>query len=332
MGESRAFSREDANLAELWIESASNSTLIPVMVTRHFGRWVLRGLLALGIGGLFGCSHAVSPVIIEDAQLGVRVKTAIVNDPELGTRAIEVRVAGGVAQLSGRVQSEEEADRLIRLVRSVRGVRDVRSDVHAGPAPAVPTTDRLRPAAVEPIETPGDPRLIAVGGSVAWVLPRSDGLLGAFSFGPLLRVGSGDGLALAIDFNWVSADIVEGPGSSAPLGRLHVRPLMGGAGYTVQNNRVSAGLTLVAGYSFNSVSVNDLAPGRILALRADNSFAFRPGMSLWFDVSRRIAFSAFAGYLLARPSVTFLEDGRVTRRTIRGDTVLVSTGIVYKLF
>ena len=117
MGESRAFSREDANLAELWIESASNSTLIPVMVTRHFGHWVLRGCWRWASAAF---SAAATPSAPSSSRIAPAWRACEDGDGQrskLGTRAIEVRVAGGVAQLSGRVQSEEEADRLIRLVR-----------------------------------------------------------------------------------------------------------------------------------------------------------------------------------------------------------------------
>ena len=62
-----------------------------------------------------GCVHATDPRIIEDAQIAVRVKTVLVNDAALGTRAIEVRVIRGVAHLSGIVTSDEESARAVAL-------------------------------------------------------------------------------------------------------------------------------------------------------------------------------------------------------------------------
>ena len=59
----------------------------------------------------------------------VRIRTALVNDPQLSLRGIEVRVTAGVAYLTGSVASNEEAQRLVSLVRAIAGVRAVQSDV-----------------------------------------------------------------------------------------------------------------------------------------------------------------------------------------------------------
>ena len=72
-----------------------------------------------------GCSAAVDRVAIEDAQTAARVKTALVNDPELGASAIEVRVECRIVQLAGRVQTQTEADRAAAVARSVPGVQGV---------------------------------------------------------------------------------------------------------------------------------------------------------------------------------------------------------------
>ena len=53
----------------------------------------------------------------------VRIRTALVNDPQLSLRGIEVHVTAGVAHLTGSVASNEEAQRLVSLVRAIAGVR-----------------------------------------------------------------------------------------------------------------------------------------------------------------------------------------------------------------
>jgi hypothetical protein len=56
-----------------------------------------------------GCSRALSgprPADARaDAQLAARVRTVLVNDPDVGAYPIEVQVAGGLVRLSGRLDS-----------------------------------------------------------------------------------------------------------------------------------------------------------------------------------------------------------------------------------
>jgi hyperosmotically inducible periplasmic protein len=69
------------------------------------------------------------PQAVEDVQVGVRVKNALVNDPQLGPRGIEVRVSRGLVILAGQVNSAEEATRAVDLARAIPGVTDVRSQL-----------------------------------------------------------------------------------------------------------------------------------------------------------------------------------------------------------
>jgi hypothetical protein len=70
----------------------------------------------------------------------------------------------------------------------------------------------------------------------------------------------------------------------------------------------------------------------VFALDVHNSLVSRPGVSLWFDVSRRTAFNLSASYVITRPQFSVLEQGRVQTRTLHADAALLSTGVVYKLF
>jgi len=69
---------------------------------------------------------ATSSQGITDAQIAARVKTVLLNDAELGTLPIELRVDGGVVVLSGRVRTAEDRDRALALAGVVSGVADVR--------------------------------------------------------------------------------------------------------------------------------------------------------------------------------------------------------------
>ena len=276
------------------------------------GRPCLGVCAVLTIALCVGCrTVVVNQRLIEDAQTLVRIRTALVNDPQLGLRAVEVRVTAGVAHLTGSVASNEEAQRLVSLVRAIAGVRAVQSDVQVGePAAVSPPAGRQSHTRSEVPEGPTDRRLLAVGGAVSWTIPFANDLSGATAWGPLVRFGSGSGFSPAIDFNWFVVDVFSGSDSSARLGTMSVKPVMGGAAYRWAGDHVSLSLSLVGGYSFNHLETNDLATGKLVALRADSSFAWRPGVTIWYDANTRVAFNVFAGYVVTRPSVTFFEDGR----------------------
>lgn len=279
----------------------------------------------------------VQPQAVEDAQLGVRVKTTLVNDPELGTRVIEVRVARGLVILSGLVNSAEEATRAVELVRAVPGVTDVRSQLAVRQESAV---DVL--AAVEPLVRPvrvndetssaSQRRLLAIGASVNTRRVSDESLAAGTTVGPLFRLGSGRGVGLTFGLSWFKADLAL-PSSPGPLGRITVRPVMGGASYTLTTQaRWSIGASLVGGVAFNSFTLQESAARDVLALEVDNSLAMRPGLSLWLDLNSRLALNVFSGYLFTRPKITFLEDGQFARRAVHADTAVFNVGMAYKVF
>ena len=86
-----------------------------------------------------GCSRGAAPprgtvgVTLEDGRLSAAVRTALLNDPELGVRKIAVETRVGVVTLTGSVRSQEEVERAQRLAASVTGVRDVQSSLKIQP-------------------------------------------------------------------------------------------------------------------------------------------------------------------------------------------------------
>ena len=109
--------------------------------------------------------------------------------------------------------------------------------------------------------------------------------------------------------------------------------MMAGPSYTFNDQRRWAlSLSMVAGLALNSFAIQESAVRDGLALDVDNSFAMRPGVSLWYDINSRIAFNVFSGYVITRPGMTFLENGQFTRRSVRADTAVFSVGLAYKLF
>lgn len=283
-----------------------------------------------------GCRATLDPAAIDDALTAARVKTALVNDPELGVYAIEVRVAAGTARLSGRVQTQAQADRAVALARAVSGVSAVDNALLIGGAvpSAGAASPRLQgggPGSIESFEPQPNPTLFALGASLGWSAPRENGFRSRTSVGPLVRLGSGSGLGVAVGFDWFSAEVVGGGGAS--VARVHVKPIMAGLSYTLRTDRLSISPSLVGGYAFNGISVSGRgAPVGHLPIDAGNSLVWRPGASLWFDPGGRLALNVSGGYVMTRFDLTVIDEGRLSRLRTRGDALLLHAGVAYKVF
>ncbi len=289
--------------------------------------------LALGLGGAaIPEAFAGAQDAARDAQLAVRVKTALVNDVDLGTMPIDVAVRGGAVTLRGVVGSAADVDRAVALARGVDGVASVRAEldvVAGGPPP------RERPRTTLPALAPppsDDPlRLIGVGVSGTAMLPARGALDRSIGVGAVLRLRPRAGVAPVFAFSWRRTRFAEGSGVSTGTG-LSVRPVMGGVEYRVGDGRVSAAASLVAGYAFNRLRVDREHAGPAWAVEVKNSFVWRAGGSVWVDVTPRFGVNAFGGYLVTRPEVALLSGGSVVNRQLNADTAIVSLGVAWWIF
>ncbi|MGE3274616.1 MAG: BON domain-containing protein [Vicinamibacterales bacterium] len=296
----------------------------------------LRLGLVLALVALPACARALDQAAVERAHLAARVTTALVNDPDIGTRPITARVeAPGVVRLTGRVATEAEAARAEAVAGAVSGVTRVVRDLSIRPEPDASPPPRTRGFAGSPeaefaeLERTYDH--FAAGASVGWSRPGDDRLDSRAFGGPLVRLGSGEGLGPAIAFDWFRTTVQASPSGDA-ASDVSVRPLMAGLGYTLSRGRFSVSPSLVAGYSFNGLTVpTDGRAGR-LAVGVDNGFVWRPGVSVWIDTSRRTAVNVSLGRVMTALDLTFVEGGRLSARTVDADTTVVHVGLVYKLF
>ena len=83
------------------------------------------GSLVAGCGGGRAMTNSAR-VAPDDAYITTRVKTALLNDPEISSR-IDVETSGGVVTLSGAVKTAVERDKALAVARKVTGVSDVKS-------------------------------------------------------------------------------------------------------------------------------------------------------------------------------------------------------------
>jgi hypothetical protein len=231
------------------------------------------------------------------------------------------------------VPTQTDADRAAALARTVPGVRDVQLNLQIGGTGASLIEDPVDspPESVDEFGT-DDPGLLAVGASLGWSGPRVGALDPRVSVGPLVRLGSGRGLGLALALNWFQTTLGDASPGAVVISRIHVRPIMAGLSYTWAADWLSISPSLVGGLAFNSMTVQETGPAGRVAVEVGNSFVWRPGVSVWFDVSRRAAVNLTLGYVVTNLRITFLEESRLVRQSIPGDTTILHAGLAYKLF
>jgi len=71
---------------------------------------------------------------IDDAGITAQVKTALLNDPDVGGMRIDVDTSKGLVTLSGVVRTRDEESKAIAIARKVDGVRDVKSTLQVSPS------------------------------------------------------------------------------------------------------------------------------------------------------------------------------------------------------
>ena len=95
-----------------------------------FTAWLLAIVIAAPLLG--ACGKTVSQTI-DDATITTRVKTSLLNDPEVGGLRIDVDTFKGVVTLSGRVKTKQDEEKAMGLARKIGGVTDVKSTLTIQP-------------------------------------------------------------------------------------------------------------------------------------------------------------------------------------------------------
>jgi hypothetical protein len=277
-----------------------------------------------------GCAARANPVIGE-VRLALRVKTALINDPLIGTQPIDVSAAGGVITLAGQVQSPTDLQRAVDVARSVVGVADVLSTLTIGAASA-PIVVPAQPADPPAPEAPDRPGLVGVGAAFR-TSPVTGGDFGtSVGIGPLWRLPARDGWGPTIGFSWTDLPIDASPRGTPGLARLRMRPVMAGAAWGKIAGPTAVTLSLVGGWSFNEIRADPSQAGAFRAVHTTDSFAWRPGLSVWHDLGGRLGMNIFVGGLFTQPRVTFAADDAVTTTRMHSGTLIVSAGLAYWVF
>ncbi|HYS27498.1 MAG TPA: BON domain-containing protein [Vicinamibacterales bacterium] len=97
------------------------------------GYWKMTVLAALVATPLVaGCGKTIGETI-DDTTITTRVKTQMLNDPNVSGTGIDVDTYKGVVTLSGRVKSQAEHDQAVAIARQVDGVTEVKDALQVIP-------------------------------------------------------------------------------------------------------------------------------------------------------------------------------------------------------
>jgi hypothetical protein len=182
---------------------------------------------------------------------------------------------------------------------------------------------------------------VAIGASFSVKQNLGPGAPRTLGPSPIWRIGKAkEGWGLKYGLNWFSTDL-DGSvaGQQIPLGRLNVRPVMGGYGYTHVMGRTKVSANLLAGYAFTSFSLETAAENAYRSRHAgtpdtsaSNVFVVKPEVSTWFDLTPRFGLNVNVGYMMARPEIAIRTLGGEERRRIRADTLMFKVGMAYSFF
>jgi osmotically-inducible protein OsmY len=103
-------------------------------VATGLGSTVLGSTVLLALSLTAACGGRVAGDAIDDTTITTRVKTAVLNDPQVGALRIDVDTVKGAVTLSGRVETQAEHDQALALARGVSGVAAVKDALQVIPA------------------------------------------------------------------------------------------------------------------------------------------------------------------------------------------------------
>jgi hypothetical protein len=188
---------------------------------------------------------------------------------------------------------------------------------------------------------------IAIGASVAAHDYTSDRIRQGVGIMLLYRVApNGDeenglswGPSATIGFSRadVSSDVA---GGDVTVGKLQSIPALVGFGPHYRHGRWWTGLSVTAGASFNSFTIDDAArqayeerAGEELeSVDAKTAFAVQPGVSVWYDVGSRLGLYGGVSYFYSRPKAAITAGGVTTTETWNSDYLGLSVGAVLGVF
>lgn len=97
--------------------------------------FLLAALLAFGLALFSGCASMTGETAgenIDDNTITAEANAVIVKDPQAHYLKIDVETTQGNVVLTGFVNSEETAERLVKKIKEIRGVKSVKNLLKVG--------------------------------------------------------------------------------------------------------------------------------------------------------------------------------------------------------
>lgn len=185
-------------------------------------------------------------------------------------------------------------------------------------------------------------RRIALGATISTKVPSGDEPA-SISLRPSFWLGqTSQGWHWKYGLNWYSTELDWAVGNqSTDGGKLNIRPLMVGYGYSHVVGRTTVTAKVLGGYAFTSFSLH---PSTVAAYRlnpgvtsvdtaASNTMVLKPEISAWIDLGHKLGLNMSTGYMVARPEVTARTSAGMDRRErIRADRLSIKIGVGYTVF
>jgi len=90
-------------------------------------------LLALAFASVLGCAGSATQEstgqYFDDTWITTKVKSALIEDPQVKSAEINVETFKGVVQLSGFVSSSAAMQQAVKFAKGVQGVTSVKNDM-----------------------------------------------------------------------------------------------------------------------------------------------------------------------------------------------------------
>jgi hypothetical protein len=182
---------------------------------------------------------------------------------------------------------------------------------------------------------------IAVGVALTLYDPANDQAHNPPSVGVIARMRRGSGLGATVGLEWYRSDIQTPIGGQLmPLGAMNARPVMAGVSFTRQYSRYALSGALVAGYAFNSLRATSAAQAAYrdrfnmpnARIQISNCFAFRPDVTLWYELGHHFAASASIAYIFGQPTVTAVSQVGRRADPLNISATVITFGFAYGVF
>jgi len=72
---------------------------------------------------------AASRAVVDDREIALRVQSALFKDKRVAGLGLTVKATDGNVELSGRADSQSQADRAVTIARAVPGVKSVAKEI-----------------------------------------------------------------------------------------------------------------------------------------------------------------------------------------------------------